>query len=272
MKKIGDVTTTADQNGEFINGNVAAGIAPTILEADWFNSVQREILNVLLKAKIEQNPDIDDQLTQAIEALAGNAFGGKIKQTTGDSTTDVMSQKAVTDELKKAATIDAIYPAGIAIFFAQNKNPNQLFPGTKWQYTGENKTIRLAKADGSDILKTGGADTIKLTEAQLPAHGHTFSATTSSFDYGTKKTNKTGAHFHNIIGSASPLGNQESNACPGGYRNKTQPTESAGEHEHAVVIGKHEHTVAGTTDNTGDGSEINITNAFVTLMCWYRVS
>ncbi len=46
MKKIGDVTSTADKNGEWTNGNVAAGIAPTILEAGWLNSVQREILGV----------------------------------------------------------------------------------------------------------------------------------------------------------------------------------------------------------------------------------
>nr|WP_063658164.1 phage tail protein [Candidatus Arsenophonus triatominarum] len=89
-------------------------------------------------------------------------------------------------DLAKTVSIDGIYPVGIVVWFAQNKNPNTLFPNTKWQYIGENKTIRLAKADGSNVFTTGGADAIKLTEAQLPAHGHTFSATTSSYDYGTK--------------------------------------------------------------------------------------
>ncbi|WGL99952.1 phage tail protein (plasmid) [Arsenophonus sp. aPb] len=169
-------------------------------------------------------------------------------------------------------SIDGIYPIGMAIFFAQNKDPNKLFPGTKWQYTGENKTIRLAKADGSDILKTGGADTLKLTAAQLPAHGHTFSATTSSFDYGTKTTNNAGAHVHKISGISVPIGTGENclGAVPG--QNKFQPTESGGEHVHTVAIGAHVHTVSGTTANIGSGNEINITNAFVTLMCWYRVS
>ncbi|HGJ5865959.1 phage tail protein [Arsenophonus nasoniae] len=108
MKKIGDVTPTATPAGEFTNGNVAAGIAPTILEGEGFNALQREVLNVLLKANIKQDPDIDDQLTQAILKLAGTALSGKIKQTLGDSTTEVMSQKAVTDEFKKTVSIDEI--------------------------------------------------------------------------------------------------------------------------------------------------------------------
>lgn len=39
--------------------------------------------------------------------------------------------------LKKLAqyiTTDMIYPVGVVMFFAQNKDPNDLFPGTTWQY------------------------------------------------------------------------------------------------------------------------------------------
>lgn len=73
MKKIGDITNTADKNGEFTNGNVAAGTPPTTLEAPWFNSVQREILNVLVKAGIPQSATKEDQLAVAIEKLIGSA-------------------------------------------------------------------------------------------------------------------------------------------------------------------------------------------------------
>ncbi|WP_395597382.1 hypothetical protein [Morganella morganii] len=69
MKKIGDVTSTADKNGEWTNGNVAAGIAPTILEAGWLNSVQREILGVLIKAGIQQDKNNDTQLAEAISTI-----------------------------------------------------------------------------------------------------------------------------------------------------------------------------------------------------------
>ncbi|WP_063657212.1 hypothetical protein [Candidatus Arsenophonus triatominarum] len=126
MKKIGDVTPTATQAGEFTNGNVAAGIAPTILEGEWLNSLQREVLNVLLKANIKQDPEIDDQLTQAIIKLAGTAFGGRIKQTLGDSSTDVVSQKTLTDELRKTSTVDGIYPVGIVVWFARKQQSQYL--------------------------------------------------------------------------------------------------------------------------------------------------
>lgn len=73
MKKIGDVTSTADKNGEFTDGNVAAGTPPTQLMGDWFNSVQREIINVLIKAGVTQSKDRDDQLSESIAKLIGSA-------------------------------------------------------------------------------------------------------------------------------------------------------------------------------------------------------
>lgn len=69
MKKIGDVTSTADKNGEWTNGNVAAGIPPTVLESGWLNSVQREILGVLTKAGIPQDKNNDNQLSEAISKI-----------------------------------------------------------------------------------------------------------------------------------------------------------------------------------------------------------
>ncbi|HHR5808899.1 TPA: phage tail protein, partial [Providencia alcalifaciens] len=133
----------------------------------------------------------------------------------------------------RSVNLDAIYPIGIVAWFAQNKNPNTLFPNTKWQYLGENKTIRLANSNGSNVLTTGGADSIQLTEAQLPAHNHSFSATTSSFDYGTKSTNTTGAHTHGVNGEDSGSGG--SNFGRGNGNTRTiNGMHSAGNHAHTV--------------------------------------
>ncbi|MCG5369866.1 hypothetical protein L7834_009240, partial [Providencia rettgeri] len=73
MKKIGDITNTADKNGEFTDGNVAAGTPPTQLMGAWFNSVQREILNVLAKAGVAQSATKEDQLAEAITKLVAGA-------------------------------------------------------------------------------------------------------------------------------------------------------------------------------------------------------
>ncbi|EJD6370959.1 phage tail protein [Providencia rettgeri] len=193
-----------------------------------------------------------------------------VAQSTGGSTTNVMSQKAVTDALQNSVNLNTIYPVGIVMWFAQNKNPNTLFPGTKWQYISENKTIRLAAASGANVLTTGGSDSVTLTEAQMPAHNHSFSATTSSFDYGTKTTNTAGAHTHT---AGPPI-----NSYWGDRNNKTlapgsgNVTSSSGAHNHTVTIGAHTHTISGATGKKGSGSAITVTNAYIMLMGWYRVS
>ncbi|HDS8282623.1 TPA: phage tail protein, partial [Klebsiella variicola] len=60
-------------------------------------------------------------------------------------------------------------PVGTTRFFNQNVNPNEKWPWSEWVYTGENKTIRVAKADGSNVGNTGGSDTVTLLRANLPA-------------------------------------------------------------------------------------------------------
>lgn len=71
MQKIGSITSTADANGEWTNGNVAAGTPPTILDADWLNTVQREIANVVTNAGLYLDPANDAQLLAAIKLLTG---------------------------------------------------------------------------------------------------------------------------------------------------------------------------------------------------------
>ncbi|MEY0055250.1 glycerophosphodiester phosphodiesterase [Providencia rettgeri] len=98
MKKIGDVTNTADKNGEFTNGNISTGTPPTILEGPWLTAIQREILNVLVKAGVVQDPNKDNQLALSIEKIAKSSVP-KLVQETGSSEDEVMSQKAVTDAI-----------------------------------------------------------------------------------------------------------------------------------------------------------------------------
>lgn len=188
----------------------------------------------------------------------------------------------------RAANLNLIYPVGIVVWFAQNKNPNSLFPNTKWQYIGENKTIRLAKADGSNILQSGGKDSITLVAGQLPVHAHSFSATTSS----------AGGHDHNrgsmdITGDFTALRKASANrdsSIKGAYTILSKWNAGngwSGNDDDGTVYnftasrtwsgvtsvnGAHTHTISGTTGNAGSGSAIDITNAFITLMGWYRIS
>ncbi|WP_323865877.1 phage baseplate protein [Xenorhabdus cabanillasii] len=189
--------------------------------------------------------------------------------------------KALTeDELaleraKHAVTIDILYPIGIVALFAQSKDPNLLFPNTVWKYIGENKTIRL----GSNVLSTGGKDTITLTDAQIPPHNHSFSATTDAFDYGTKTTNSAGAHYHDSGWGESKndrygyYDDTDNNYGSGhsDWDNYKFNTSTEGNHQHDVDIGSHSHAVSGTTSSTGKGEAIDITNNYIILMGWYRI-
>ncbi|WP_447874637.1 glycine-rich domain-containing protein [Serratia fonticola] len=66
MQKIGNVTETADANGEFTDGRVAQGITPTILPAAIFNTWQRELVNIVEGAGIVLDPQNDGQVLEAI--------------------------------------------------------------------------------------------------------------------------------------------------------------------------------------------------------------
>ncbi|MDU5488376.1 MAG: phage tail protein [Serratia liquefaciens] len=190
-------------------------------------------------------------------------------------------------------TFDYIYPPGISVFFATNLNPNQHWKGTKWYYTGENKTVRIAKADGSDVLTSGGADSVTLTAEHLPKHKHNVRGNTdefdhgkkgsSEFDYGKKTTTENGKHRHQggmdgpgeawmddyIVGSDNDS-----------HRRLTWTSENGehahevdiGQHAHEVDIGKHSHGVNIDTSEVGEGKVFSVVESHIKLMCWYRAA
>lgn len=102
-----------------------------------------------------------------------------------------------------------VYPIGMVVFFNSNVNPNSTFTGTKWAYlTGAaGRTIRIANATGDNVTKTGGSDSVTLTLDHLPQHTHTFSGSSSAFDYGTKGTNAVGDHAHSVNLNTNAAGN-----------------------------------------------------------------
>lgn len=211
--------------------------------------------------------------------------------------TDQKIAQAVSD----STDLNKIYPVGIVTWFNSNVNPNTALPGLTWTYlnNGVGRTIRVAAANGSDVATTGGSDSVTLAVGNLPSHTHSFSATTSSFDYGTKNTNTTGAHAHSVSGSTSSAGNhnhsiswigQNSTHYSGGgggsigvgpgytdangahTHSVSGTAASAGDHAHSVGIGAHTHTVSGNTGGTGSGSAFSVTNQFYKLMAWVRTA
>ena len=222
--------------------------------------------------------------------------------------TKAETDQRIAEAVSDSTDLNKIYPVGIVTWFNSNVNPNTALPGLTWTYlnNGVGRTIRIAAANGSDVATTGGSDSVTLSVGNLPSHTHSFSATTSSFDYGTKTSSTTGNHNHNrgtmeitgafgyfrsdassfytasgafhlgsSVGSKGYTGNNFTNGIPVNFnasRSWSGVTNTTGNHSHTVGIGAHSHTVSGNTGGTGSGSAFSVTNQFYKLMAWVRTA
>ncbi|PLD12628.1 phage tail protein [Klebsiella pneumoniae] len=183
--------------------------------------------------------------------------------------------KQIIAEAVKTAVSDAWEldnPVGTTRFFNQNLNPNERWPWSEWVYTGENRTIRVGKADGSNVGATGGSDTVTLQRNNLPAVQIDVSGETSEQIEQKLTTTKNGKHNHGgVAGKDDPW------EIGGDVRQLFNPkelgvTDDAGEHEHEVTVPAHKHTTSGKTANLGEGKSFSVVEAHTLLMCWSRVA
>ena len=158
---------------------------------------------------------------------------------------------AIESAIRSAWELDN--PVGTVKFYAQNVNPNKRYPWSEWVYTGENKTIRVGKADGSDVGATGGSDTVTLQRTNLPAVQIDVSGETSEQIEQKLTTTKNGKHNHGgVAGKDDPW------EIGGDVQQLFNPkelgvTDDDGEHDHEVTVPAHKHTTSGKTANLGEG-------------------
>lgn len=189
-------------------------------------------------------------------------------------TLDTDIQQAIADAISTAKRDfwEEENPPGTVRFFAQNVDPNEKWPWSEWVYTGENKTIRVGKADGSDVGTTGGSDTVTLQQANLPAVQINITGETSEQPAQTLTTKPAGKHKHGGVPSREnpwEIGgdiNQRFNPANLGE------TDEAPDHEHNIDIPPHHHDVTGKTANLGEGQSFSVVEAHTLLMCWARVA
>lgn len=183
--------------------------------------------------------------------------------------------KQIIAEAVKTAVSDAWEldnPVGTTRFFNQNLNPNERWPWSEWVYTGENKTIRVAKADGSNVGVTGGSDTVTLQQANLPAVQIDVSGETSEQAEQKIRTSEGGEHNHGgVAGKDDPW------EIGGDVRQLFNPkelgvTDMGGKHDHEVIVPPHKHSTKGKTANLGEGKSFSVVEAHTLLMCWSRVA
>lgn len=185
---------------------------------------------------------------------------------------DTATQEAIRQVLRDAWEQDN--PVGTTRFFSQNLNPNEQWPWSQWQYTGENKSIRIGKADGSNVGATGGSDTVTLQRANLPAVQIDVTGETSELQGQELTTREAGRHKHKG-GMLAPGEVWDDNYVVGSdndSRRTRNYTDEAGDHNHIVDLPPHKHTTTGKTANLGEGKSFSVVEAHTLLMCWSRVA
>ncbi|HBU6966080.1 TPA: phage tail protein [Klebsiella pneumoniae] len=189
---------------------------------------------------------------------------------------DINIQQAITDAIAAARRDfwEEENPPGTVRFFAQNIDPNEKWPWSEWVYTGENKTIRVGKADGSNVGQTGGSDNVTLQRANLPAVQINVNGETSELPGQELTTREAGRHKHKG-GMLAPGEAWDDNYIVGSdndSRRTRNYTDEVADHSHIVELPAHKHTTTGKTDNLGEGKSISVVEAHTLLMCWSRVA
>jgi hypothetical protein len=69
------IDTSGNVDNRFHPGNPATGQQATLIDQDWLNAVQEEIVNVILEANIDLEKGTNDQLASAIVALIAGVVG-----------------------------------------------------------------------------------------------------------------------------------------------------------------------------------------------------
>ncbi len=192
----------------------------------------------------------------------------------GDLDKDI--QQVITDAITAAKRDfwEDDNPVGTTRFFNQNLNPNERWPWSQWVYTGENKTIRVGKADGSNVGQAGGSDNVTLQRNNLPAVQINVNGETSELPAHELTTRGAGRHKHQG-GMAAPGEAWDGNYIVGSdndSRRTRNYTSEDGDHTHVIDAPPHKHNTSGKTDNLGEGKSFSVVEAHTLLMCWSRVA
>ena len=187
--------------------------------------------------------------------------------------------------------ISAVYPVGAIYMSVNAANPGTLFGGTWEQIQGR---FLLGASSGHAAGSTGGAETVKLTGAQLPAHTHTVPAHTHNVPNHTHTVPEHthaatcasgGVHAHRQTRALVAAAGTARYAVQGTDSTVHGQTQEGGSHTHTVTIGSKAafNTTSsgacttgsggsGTTGSAGSTSAVGIMPPFLAVYVWKRTA
>ncbi|MBK0032680.1 phage tail protein [Erwinia sp. S43] len=165
-------------------------------------------------------------------------------------------------------------PRGTVRFFAQKVDPNELYPWSTWVYTGENKSIRVGKADGTNVGQTGGSDTVTIGRENLPAEKIDVSGQAESAELNNVETTEAGAAEFNVyrFGADGRENSKGRFSLDDVEMGDIPVAVKISAHKHKISLTVPERSVSGQTEALGQGKTISVVEAHTLLMCWARTA
>lgn len=236
----------AGQKSQPNDAKYAAGFIPSdVLPAEWLNW----FLSGATKGVTALNTGVKS-IEQEINAVL-------VSRAVTPDITATNQLLTVLNKIKAEAVL-AAHPVGSLYWTSKNENPAVTFGGGTWKQI----TDKFVLAAGSTYKaeSTGGAPTVQLTIANLPAHSHTFTPS------GTIKSTFTGtSHSHTF----TPGGTVTSTFTGTSHSHTFTPSGTVESHSHEM---EHDHSFSGTTTSAlghmlipvGDRNENNfeVTNMY----------
>ena len=137
------------------------------------------------------------------------------------------------------------------------------FLGGTWAQWGTGRVpvgVNTSDSNFNTVEKVGGASTVALSTAQLPAHGHTVS--------GSVSVGYEGSHTHRGSTGAYKVGSGSGSS----YYYMTNNGATNGQTTGAGSSHTHSASFSGSAGNTGSGSAHNNLQPYITCYFWKRTA
>jgi len=239
--------------------NLANGSMPGLSTNDYTTTEKTKLSGIASGAQVNEvtTSIMNTALDKKVDKAQGTGNAGKVMIVNASGNLEPRSVQ--TDILAVA------YPVGSIYISTVSTNPNTLFGFGTWAAFGAGRVlvgVDKKQTEFNTELKEGGANTVILTEAQMPTHNHSTNSTSKTLTGWAEFRNKT---FCPADYAASGIisGSSGQNIQIHTGTNSTTALSAR-----TNIDATHTHT----TENKGSGQAHNNLQPYITVYMWNRTA